>query len=221
MVPCGGGPVTTQKQIEANRRNARKGGPKTPEGKAVSRLNARKHGIFASALTGHDADELGGIYDEFVAHIKPVGPVETALTEMVALTYLRLQRCARAEAECHISTWEPKIEYFAAEDYAKKLDAGLHASWFDRRAFEKSVALFARYSTTLTNQFVKLLHELERLQRLRLGEQVAPPQAADLNVALAGAEAAAPDAGLTKLELPARPGKVDAEVELRNEPNLS
>ena len=34
---------TSQKQIEANRENAKLGGVKTEEGKAVSRYNAIKH----------------------------------------------------------------------------------------------------------------------------------------------------------------------------------
>ena len=43
--------MATKKQVAANRRNALKGGVKTLKGKAISRLNARKHGIFASAVT--------------------------------------------------------------------------------------------------------------------------------------------------------------------------
>ena len=54
--------MATQRQLEACRRNGRLGGPKTAAGKAVARLNARKHGIFASALTDEDAEELDGIH---------------------------------------------------------------------------------------------------------------------------------------------------------------
>jgi hypothetical protein len=44
--------MATEKQIEANRRNAEKStGPRTKAGKARSRLNARRHGL-ASTLEG-------------------------------------------------------------------------------------------------------------------------------------------------------------------------
>ncbi len=171
------------KQIEASRRSGRKGGVKTSKGKAVSRLNARKHGIFASALTQYDQEEIQGIHAELVASVRPVGPVEEMLVEKLAHTYLRLQRCARAEAEHHIRTWErPLDDVSALIRWAERHRLGMHASWFDRGQFERGVKLFARYDTTLTNQFVRLLHEIERMQRMRLGDNVVPPVVADVTV---------------------------------------
>ena len=43
--------MATQKQINANRRNAQKStGPRTPEGKARVRFNALKHGMLAKSI---------------------------------------------------------------------------------------------------------------------------------------------------------------------------
>jgi len=42
--------MASEKQIEANKNNAKKGGVKTVEGKEVSRMNALKHGILSSEL---------------------------------------------------------------------------------------------------------------------------------------------------------------------------
>jgi len=42
--------MTTEKQIQANRLNALKGGVKTEEGKAAVRLNAPSHGFFCNEV---------------------------------------------------------------------------------------------------------------------------------------------------------------------------
>ena len=172
--------MASEKQVRANRENGKKGGPKTPEGKAIVRLNPRTHGIFASALTEHDKEELTGIHGELVAWFVPVGPVEGILVEKLAHTYLRLQRCARAEAEYHHSTWDPSGASFSSDLFAATV--GRSDGSFNEKQFERSVRLFSRYDTTLTNQFVKLFHEIERMQRMRLGENVPPPLAADITV---------------------------------------
>jgi hypothetical protein len=48
------------------------------------------------------------------------------------------------------------------------------------------VKLFARYDKTLTNQLIQLLHELERLQRLRGNEDVEAPLTGEVTVHLDG-----------------------------------
>ncbi|UCD52931.1 MAG: hypothetical protein JSW27_09885 [Phycisphaerales bacterium] len=39
--------TVSQKQLEANRKNAKKGGVRTDEGKAIAKCNALKHGLSA------------------------------------------------------------------------------------------------------------------------------------------------------------------------------
>jgi len=177
--------MASKRQIQANRKNGRKGGVKTPQGKAISRLNARKHGIFASALTPEDAEELHGINDQLAAEIQPVGLVEEMLVEKLALTYLQLQRCARAEAEYHIRVWEePDMVYslYEWERLDKKRARGVRAVPFRQPEFARMVERIGLYDMRLTNQYLKLLHEIERLQRLRAGEKVSPPVVADLTL---------------------------------------
>ena len=143
---------------------AAKRGVKTPEGKAISRLNARKHGIFATALTAEDADELHTIQDRLEDELRPVGILEEILVEKIALTYLQLQRCARAEAQYHLDVWGPDDPDPASAEHPPQEGRAVLC----RRAnMEKMINLFMRYDTCLTNRFLKLVRELERTQSAR------------------------------------------------------
>ena len=81
-------------QIEANRRNAaRSTGPKTPEGKAVSRGNATTHGQTGRGLSlpeviSRRAEQLRA---ELTAEHRPADAFAVALVEMVAVTLARLE----------------------------------------------------------------------------------------------------------------------------------
>ncbi len=174
--------MALSKQTLANRRNGRLGGVKTPQGKAVSRLNARTHSILASALTLHDHKRLRLTLAQFFEELQPVGAVETALVEKVALTYLRLQRCAAAEAEYHHACLMPDLRRREDEEAPILRPNALGTySDFKPQHFEKIVTLVSRYDASLTSQFLKLLHELERRQAMRGDEEVKPPAAANGN----------------------------------------
>jgi hypothetical protein len=175
--------MATRKQLSANRENGLKGGVKTEEGKAISRLNARKHGIFAVALTPEDSEEVYGTEDELIASLRPKGRVEEMLVEKLALTYLRVQRCARAEAELHVKTWrEPdeELEPYAWERLEMERSCGGRGVPFREEEFERMVELIALYDGRLTNQFLKLLHEIQRQQRLRAAANDRAPESVPL-----------------------------------------
>lgn len=92
--------MATQKQIEANRRNARKStGPSTDLGKAVARFNALKHGLTASTtvLPHEDPSSYTELRDSFSATYRPANAVEASLVEVIANSYWRLLRARRAE----------------------------------------------------------------------------------------------------------------------------
>jgi|HubBroStandDraft_1064217.scaffolds.fasta_scaffold00908_13 hypothetical protein len=91
--------MATKKQIAANRRNAQKAtGPRTPRGKAVSRLNALRHGLRARiALPHEDLKELGQIRELFLRSYQPQTPEQARLVELMSSANWQLRYWQRAE----------------------------------------------------------------------------------------------------------------------------
>jgi len=92
--------MATEKQIAANRRNAQKStGPKTEEGRRVTRLNAYKHGLTGQLLvmTDEQAEVRENFLDSVVDDLKPVGVMERLLAQSIAEAYWRMNRAAAME----------------------------------------------------------------------------------------------------------------------------
>ncbi len=92
------------KQLAANRRNALNStGPKTANGKAVSRMNAMQHGILARQVVvrGHkireSSREFKTLCREYHEHLAPVGPMEKMLVNQIVTILWRLRRARTAE----------------------------------------------------------------------------------------------------------------------------
>ncbi len=99
-------PPTSQKRIDANRRNAKKStGPRTPEGKSRSRFNGLRHGLAATVpvLPGEDPAAFQARVDAVMESVAPQNQVEVDLLERVAATTWSFERATRAEAArlCH------------------------------------------------------------------------------------------------------------------------
>lgn len=162
--------VTSEKQIISNRQNALLGGVKTAEGKAIVRLNSLSHGLFTKEilLQGEDAGLLSGIRDNLIRELQPEGELETILVERIISSTWRLRRPLRSESKI-----SPK--YILAGD---NRDAADFAIDYRFSAWQ----LFLKYETTIERQIYKAMHELERLQRSRKGENIPVPLAIDLEV---------------------------------------
>src|SRR5262245_35463685 len=90
----------SDRKLAANRKNAKLStGPKTPEGKSLSRFNSLKHGLLAQEviLPGENAREFERLVAALVADWEPEGRVEEILLERIASLSWRLRRVARAE----------------------------------------------------------------------------------------------------------------------------
>ena len=92
--------MTTQKQVAANRANARRStGAKTATGKAVVSGNAIKHGLLSNRilLGGEDAELFGQLRGEMMLALRPVGILEISLAEKIAAALWKQRRLIEAE----------------------------------------------------------------------------------------------------------------------------
>jgi hypothetical protein len=182
--------MASTKQIQANRSNAKRGGVKTTAGKAVSKYNAQKHAILRQTITEYEGDFYKSLIFELESNFNPVGKMEELLVERVAVHYIKLFRIQKVETEYmksmlkpHKTHFEggfnlapigdPEVEVVDIEGYVPRLDSVIA---------ETLSKTFGRYETTIENKLYKAVHELERMQRLRKGDIVAPPLAIDLSV---------------------------------------
>lgn len=97
--------TTSLAKIESNRRNALKStGPRTVAGRAASRLNATKHGIFSKdvLVRGPSFKENGSafaaLHRRFREDLQPVGVTEEMLVDRIVTAHWRLKRAMRAES---------------------------------------------------------------------------------------------------------------------------
>jgi hypothetical protein len=93
--------MATLRQIEANRLNSQKStGPRTLQGKAVSRFNALKSGIDAISeiIGGEDYNELEALAADYYLRWQPALPEERFLVDALVHDEWQLRRLRKAEA---------------------------------------------------------------------------------------------------------------------------
>src|SRR5256885_1560599 len=92
--------MASPKQIEANRRNAKKStGPRTSAGKTKVAMNAVKHGLLAQqvVLPNEDEQEFAEFTIRLAHELQPVGELEDLFAGMIAACAWRLRRLQRVE----------------------------------------------------------------------------------------------------------------------------
>jgi len=118
--------TVSQKQLEANKKNAKKGGVKTSEGKAIVRYNALKHGLLAKEVVitvgegAENQEEFNGLLIDLKTQLQPEGTLEEMLVEKIAVAYWRLRRAYKYEAGLIREELDNATEDFYDESYNKK-----------------------------------------------------------------------------------------------------
>jgi len=147
----------SEKQLEANRENAKLGGVKTEEGKAVSRYNAMRHGLLSEQVLMEKEDEsiLLELEKRLRSELKPANEMELLLVDRIAGNTWRLKRALGMEKHGVITN-----------------SGGL---MYDSDKY-------FRYEIMLERSIFKALHELQRLQADRKGEKVPLPVVVDVDI---------------------------------------
>lgn len=113
----------SKKQLEANRKNAQKGGVKTQGGKAIVKYNALKHGLLAKETVitigegAENPEEFNSLLVDLKTQLNPLGTLEEILVEKIAVAYWRLCRAYRYEVGLIRSELDN-----ATDDYYGKTD---------------------------------------------------------------------------------------------------
>jgi hypothetical protein len=151
----------SEKQLKANRENAKKGGVKTPKGKAVSKYNAMKHGILSNMISEQERSGVQKLLQNLIKELKPMTLIELLLIEIIVKHQIRINRVVQAEAQY--------IE--------RNIDFG--RSGLGEFNISELDTIYLRYERTLENRLYRALHELDRFQRISKENSLAAPISLD------------------------------------------
>jgi len=110
--------TVSEKQLQANRENAQKGGVKTPEGKAIVKYNALKHGLLAKEVVitvgdgAENPEEFNALLADLKVQLSPEGVLEEMLVEKAAIAYWRLRRACKYEVGLIRDKLDNRIDNF-------------------------------------------------------------------------------------------------------------
>jgi hypothetical protein len=165
--------MATPKQIAANRENAKKStGPRTPEGKAKTRLNAKRDGLTGQVITlaEEDLPYFENFKDRFIADLRPENMMEVHLAHAIAWDTWRLNHLRATE-----------MNLFALGAGSSEADAALNIDCGDRPEVQTAVshtvtqgkelhrlALMSLYEQRLNRAIHKNLQALRSLQAERI-----------------------------------------------------
>jgi hypothetical protein len=164
--------MPSERQLAANRRNGRKGGPKTEAGKHRSRLNSLKHGLSSSTLVvlpeehQHEYEEvLRGFRDSF----KPHDDAEDALVLRLAQAHWRSLRSRRIETG--MLNVSASVQRGRAREWVENCPEHLNPHEAIGVGFmampPEQWQTYLRYDTAISRDFFRTLDALTKLQRTR------------------------------------------------------
>jgi hypothetical protein len=156
--PCYRKVVTSDKKRSANKRNAQGStGPGSVEGKAASRMNALKTGLYAKSLVirGESQEEFDELVQQFNGQYHPVTPQARVLVDILIRNTWLLRRYDRIDGE-EWAAKHTKVDNFRYTD--KSQPTAL--------AFEMGGGVYARirkFADTAERAIIRALNQLDKL----------------------------------------------------------
>jgi hypothetical protein len=159
-------PLTPERKTAIARANGAKSrGPKTPEGKAVSSMNALRHGLTASRpiLPGESQESFEALLKDYMEEWEPEGPAEIDLVHRMVVSKWREQRAWTVE------TAALRSHMGAANDEASVPDPAdcLTAAFTSYTGNSRFLDCFYRQENAVTRRFDRPLDRLLDLQERR------------------------------------------------------
>ncbi len=139
--------MSSQRQIEANRRNAQKStGPASVPGKARSSMNALKTGIHAKSLVlpSENVAELEELIEECYRSLNPATPEARCFVDEFIYCEWNLRRLRAAETQ----SWRHQDEtsFSGPQKYPLGYSATMHGSSFSKLQYRMDATRRARES---------------------------------------------------------------------------
>lgn len=177
----------SEKQLKANQENGKKGGVKTDEGKETSKYNALKHGILKETVSEYEQSFSKDVMERLNSQFQPVGVLEKILVDRIAVYCVRLFRGAKAENEYMQSVLNPRQvtvnELIPPIVFTETIvENEGYTPTVTHEMVDRLSSTFLRYEIALENRMYKAIHELQRMQAVRNGDNVLPPLALDVDM---------------------------------------
>jgi hypothetical protein len=164
--------VLSEAQRLANRLNAQKStGPKTPEGKAKSALNACRHQLTGQVTTMTEPDRVmyNVFLEGYMAEWKPEGATEIQLVTRIAHDNWRLNRAGAIEDNL-FAIGSGDITYASdSHNYAEIEDSFTQARTYQKEA--KTLQLLSLYEQRTTRNVHKNIQLLKDMQAERFAKE--------------------------------------------------
>lgn len=162
--------IENEPQNSNVRRRSRRTGPRTPQGKARSKLNAMKTGIFAKlVLAAKPFSESRDDFDKLLADlqesIRARDHFEEVLVESLALQFFRLARVYQTDAEVSPLLFRNVREKFESDEGDVAI-AGLLNGETSSAAKFPAADLLMRYESGIWRQIDRIMERIQQWRRL-------------------------------------------------------